>query len=588
MRIRDIVPVRSIEENIRWRKAFLAEAEKDRELQKDLVALANEDLLFFCSAFCFTHDPRLAEKGHETVIPFVPYPFQERFLDEIDSCLATGQDLVVVKSRAMGASWCILYAFLHRWLFKPASVYLVVSRNVDYVDKAGDPKSLFWKLDLALKCMPSWMRPSGIVRTSLRLTNLDTGAAIVGESTTGEVGRGGRFGAVMMDEMAAFDVNEGYAASAAVRGTTNCRIYNSTPKGLGNVFYDMAQKGTRGEIRRIDLHWTVHPEYSKDLYMMGGKARSPWYDKEAARCATQQEAGQELDCDFLGSEHAFFDKLVIEELINTGTSPPCWTGDLAVRPDGRHGGHATMENGPLQMWIRPDDIPRMRTEGRQWAIGVDVATGTGMSNSVASVVEVSAGHKVAEYASPHMRPDRFALAVMGLAWMFADDRNAPAMIAFEAPGPGRNFGDKCIECGFPNLYRNVAEWHGSAGRDACGWWPTKDNRRALYMNYKEALHEGWFHNPSRKALSECFEIVYTVAGWITNAFSVAVNDPSGAKENHGDRPTADALAELCRRRLGTDDAKERRREAEPPKGSFAHRRKHSGRLLQATGTEVLW
>ena len=42
-------------------------------------------------------------------------------------------------------------------------------------------------------------------------------------------------------------------------------------------------------------------------------------------------------------------------------------------------------------------------------------------------------------------------------------------------------------------------------------------------------------------MRECKEIIFAATGWITHSRSLRTIDPSGARENHGDRPTADAL-----------------------------------------------
>ncbi|MFI7879908.1 terminase, partial [Acinetobacter baumannii] len=68
----------------------------------------------------------------------------------------------------------------------------MLSRNEDYVDKKGDPKALFWKLDYMIKKDPEWLQPK-INRTKLHIENMDNGSTIEGESTTQRAGRGGRF-----------------------------------------------------------------------------------------------------------------------------------------------------------------------------------------------------------------------------------------------------------------------------------------------------------------------------------------------------------------------------------------------------------
>ena len=102
-----------------------------------------------------------------------------------------------------------------------------------------------------------------MTRTKLRLTNESNGSTIDGESTTGDVARGDRRTAIGLDEFAAFDVDAGYRALASTRDATNSRIFNSTPAGSGNAFYDMAHKP---ELTQITLHGHSTREKQRDIH----------------------------------------------------------------------------------------------------------------------------------------------------------------------------------------------------------------------------------------------------------------------------------------------------------------------------------
>ena len=74
--------------------------------------------------------------------------------------------------------------------------FLLVSRVQDYVDKPGNPKALFWKIDFLLNNFPPWLKPRGYReanhRRLLHIENPENGSVIDGESTTGNVSRGDR------------------------------------------------------------------------------------------------------------------------------------------------------------------------------------------------------------------------------------------------------------------------------------------------------------------------------------------------------------------------------------------------------------
>jgi len=218
-------------DNLAFRGSLLQSAAAKREVASDVWTACKRDLLFYVNAFGWTYDPR-RENGS---IPFLTYPFQDELMLDMVECIQTGKDVLVTKSRDMGASWCILTVFEWMWHFRPDLSFLLVSRNEDYVDKPGNPKSLFWKIDFLHKNQPKWLLPN-MTRTKLRLTNDDNGSNIDGESTTGDVARGDRRTAIALDEYAAFELDSSYRALSSTRDATNCRIFNSTPAGTSGAF----------------------------------------------------------------------------------------------------------------------------------------------------------------------------------------------------------------------------------------------------------------------------------------------------------------------------------------------------------------
>lgn len=528
-----LVP-KEMEANLKFRQDIIAFGNQGTKEKNTLLAMCRSDIMFYINTFCWTYDPRLKV----STVPFLTYPYQDDAILKIIDSVDVGSDLLIAKSRDMGASWLILTAFEWLWRFKHGQSFLVVSRNEDYVDKAGNPKSLFWKFDFLHKNMPGWLLPN-ITRTKLRLSNDDNMSTIDGESTTGDVARGDRRTAIMMDEFAAFDAQDQYRALSATRDATRCRIFNSTPAGSANAFYDLAQKA---DMQQIRMHWAQHPVKAEGIYKDNhNRTRSPWYDKECKRCANATEIAQELDIDFAGSDYLFFDSGMIDRLISSCGQPALLRGELEFDP-------VTCEplaftesnNGRLKLWIRPVLGLKLPSD-RNYAMGVDIATGTGSSNSVISIGDCLTGEKVGEFVNSKIRPDELGKYAVALGKWFKGMQNE-AYLVWEAPGPGRNFGDVVIQQGYRNVYYRKNELAiGAKASNIPGWWPTKDEKRALYGEYRRALNCGECMNRSADALRECKEIVYTETGWVVHGRSLATPDPSGARENHGDRPTADAL-----------------------------------------------
>ena len=525
----DLVP-KDPKANLAFRKDLIKMGSTDKKAAEELYIMCSRDILFYINAFCWTYDPRVGDG----TLPFLTYDFQNTALIEMEDAIGQ-RDIVIKKSRDMGASWMLLTVFEWRWHFRNSQSFLLVSRNEDYVDKPGNPKSLFWKIDFIHKYLPGWMKPR-ITRTKLRLTNEDNGSTIDGESTTGDVARGDRRTAIGLDEFAAFDVDAGYRALASTRDATKCRVFNSTPSGTNNAFFDLATSET---MQTVTLHWTQHPIKSAGSYKDSqGKTRSPWYDEECKRCANPQEIAQELDIDFAGSDYQFFDVRMLDRLMQETASPPLAIGELLHNQvNGNVEGFDPAPKGKLRLWVNPDAHGKLPTD-RKYVIGADIAAGTGSSNSVLSIGDCRTGEKVGELVTTNLRPDQLATYAVALGrWFCGPDKEA--LLIWEAPGPGRNYGDRILELGYKNIWYKKDQ----SGKQSKipGWWPTKDEKRSLYSDYRTALSTSHFINRSMDALRECKEIVFAATGWITHSRSLRTIDPSGARENHGDRPTADAL-----------------------------------------------
>lgn len=545
-----------------------------------MVLACSQDPLFYINTFVWTYDPRRVPWSK---LPFISYPFQDTGLLKLFGAIGD-HDLLVEKSRDMGASWLCLLAIEWYWHFHSHLSFLLGSRVEDYVDKSDNPKSLFWKLDFLHFNLPRWLMPPGFVRSQHRqrmhLVNPATHSVIDGESTTGNFARGDRRTAIMLDEFAA--VEQGHQVLSATRDATRSRIFNSTPMGTVNAYYDVRQTG----IQKLRFHWSEHPEKNRGLYttaddgslrvldpdnyperhepILDGKVRSPWYDDECRRAANEQEIAQELDIDYLGSGWQFFKASAVQDCLSEYARPPLETGDIEYDP-------VTAEpirfrpdaNGRLWLWCLLGREGRPPT-GRTYVVACDVSAGTGASNSAAVVWDCDTAEKVAEYASPYIRPEEFARLSVSLATWFHG-----AHLIWEQNGPGRQFGARVQELGYSNIHYRM---DGGKAAAIPGWASSKETKSALLGDYRYAIESKVCVNRSREALAECLEYVFDNASGVTHARSLNKNDPSGAAANHGDRVVADALAWMVlkgRNRVPEQPA------IEVPYGSLAWRRQQA-------------
>jgi hypothetical protein len=570
-------------DNLRMRQKLWKAGAEDPQVAREILTACSRDVLFYINLFAFTYDVMRSDPPD---VPFITFPFQ-------DEAILT-----------------VIHWF---WMFRRMQSFLLVSRNKDYVDKAGNPKSLFWKLDFLNNHLPVWMKPD-LVRTDLHMENKRTASVVDGESTTGDVAAGDRRTAIFLDEFSRFEVADGFRSLAASQHATRCRIFNSTPNGVGNAHHKMYQSN----VKKLRLHWSDWPEKAAGLYTSEGgklkildrdywrakvkaarsdlsdhavdylldeppdefgaivgyafirddKLRSPYYDDECERTPIQSLIKQELDIDYLGSGGQFFEAAELEKARKDFARAPFQTGELHFDGATCHPeGFKRISSGRLKLWFHPDaagDPPR----DRKYVIGTDVSAGTGASNSCMSVLDAKTGEKVAAFVCPHTRPERLADYACALGRWFAGSDGRPAFIVFEGQGPGSDFGQRLAELHYTNLYYHASAPSGKISKKP-GWFSTGDGKRNLLTNYGCAMIAGQFINRDAEAIQECYEYVWLKSGEIGHSRAEGSLDPSGAKHNHGDRVIGDALAWL-----GMKETPKRAEDVTPvaPPGSFAWRR----------------
>lgn len=534
------------------------------------------DPLFYINTFVWTHDPRL----EDTTLPFITYEYQDQMVKDILAAIVDGKDFIVEKSRDMGASWICLCVFEWLWHFHDGKTFLCISSKEDLVDKKNNPNCLFWKIDfiLANNHQPGWLQPN-YQHTLLTFVNYDTNSMINGESTNSNAGRGGRNTAILLDEFAA--VEEDTKVLSSTRDNTRCRIFNSTPtfRGTNCEFYNLTQKKS---IRKFQAHWTKHPEKVKGLYHDTiGRPRSPWYDEQVERASSPAEIAIELDIDYLGAASGFFDANLIDRLKKETAKMPCLVGEPHFDSEKRTFGVTPSGSGHMRLWDEPLDIGGKQKwpEDHDYTVGADISYGKGTTNSTLSIVNRKTGIKVGECVNANVEPHEWAKLAVAVCRWFNN-----AFLIWEENGPGTIFRENVISSGYRNFfYRQNERKMGKPSGDIPGWYNTPQTKHALLGEYQKALSQGKFINPSQDALHECLQYVFTKSGGIEHGSAINAADPSGARQNHGDRVIADALAwRGCNERPV--------REAEPvatemPFGSFGWRQQQREKERRRAGKQ---
>lgn len=295
------------------------------EIVSGLKAYYKEHPVDFINDWGMTFDPRNAEIGKPTVIPMILFPKQEEFVEWVIARWKGREDGLAEKSRDMGVSWLCVHIAIWMWLFHPGAVIGFGSRKEEYVDKIGDPKSLFWKIRRAVELLPSEFQPDGYQESrhalSMRVLNPENGAAVVGEAGD-NIGRGNRTSIYFKDESAYYDRAE--AIDAALSQTSNCKIDVSTVNGNGNPFY---RKRHSGKIPVFTFHWRDDPR--KD---------AAWYKKQTDTLDPVIVA-QEIDIDYNASvSDAFINGALMISAQSNGPAKVEAIGKWRIGVDAAHFG----------------------------------------------------------------------------------------------------------------------------------------------------------------------------------------------------------------------------------------------------------
>lgn len=604
--------------NLRLRVKVLRAAQRDIFIRTALREMCKRDFVFFVNLFIWQYNP-LKKDGLEAgpfimwdcqlraVLkqPGVPWPGEDE--DDLNDCgilesIENGHSLLIEKSRDMGISWLCLLVFLWLFLFYPYQKFLCISRNEAAVEDE-DPDSLFWKLDWALRHLPSWLRPE-IRRRKRFFGNDSLNSTITGQASTGEAGVGGRATAMLIDEFSA--IKEDKEVRQRTASTTNCRIFNGTHRGMDTEFYALSQQP---EMPKLRIHWTQHPDKRKGLYRSGipvevldkqfvyqpgfnfvmdgspvggarPQLRSPWYDRKCEEIGSSRGVAQELDINPSGSVSQFFDPLVISGLVREYAQNPQWEGDISA--DGRNLVHEA--GGRIKLWIFPDASghpPKAR-----YGAGADISMGTGASPSCLSIGNAETGEKVLECQDPRMSPDEWAVFCFRVLSLFVDDEGQLPLLGWEHKGPGALFTKKLKATGYRRFYyrENELDITGApVPATEPGWDPKPANKLLLLEEYRQALRKRQYLNRSERALMECLSWKYSKNGYPVYGRATESDDPSGARDNHGDQTIADGLSWKMMQIIGVSEQKKVQETI--PIGSIAWRKHFHDNLrkLQSSG-----
>jgi len=506
-------------------------------------------------------NPR-AKAGYRN-LPFITRPCQDKAIDAIKDAIEGGHDLLINKSRDEGATFLVLGMFLLYFVLVEESLFLCGSRIEDLVDKLGNQKALFYKLDYMFKKLPLCIRPP-VERTHLHLANLMLNSAIDGESTNENFGAGDRRLAVMLDEFGRVQHKIAQGIRESLSDTTDCVIYNSTHwYGQGHPFNRLLRSGkievftlpweknpikNKGiyrspeiniiEIKDIDYYRTKYPgcfekikafqpfvlsELEKELLTHpaahdltfvadGGESnnsrwRSVWYDAQCKR-RDKRDIAQNIDRDPVGAGDAFFDNSVLDRIRTDTIKPPKYKGEVQFKLD---------EYGKIKQTDFVSDAGRRRlkwwgplmldaqkklrpNQAHNYIVACDVSLGVGQSNSTAGIYDVNTNDEVGMFACPNSPPESFADQTIAICkWVGGASRKA--FLIWEANGPGGSFEKRVRWHGYSFVYTQADERISYRPKSRRnGWYSNRETKYDALLELRIALNEGLKTKPQHKAL----------------------------------------------------------------------------------------
>lgn len=215
---------------------------------------------------------------------------------------ARKEDGLFEKSRDIGFTWMAGGYALHRWLFEPGYKATFGSRKGEYVDRIGDPDSIFEKIRMIYRSLPTWMLPRGFSVHAhdkhMLIENPELGCIIRGESGD-DMGRGGRSTDYFIDEAAFIERAE--KVEAATSANADCRIWGSSVNGNGNFFARKRNGGTLKPSQIFRFHWSDDPRKRDGVVVDEETGETvPWHISMRKKLETHVWAS-EYDIDYSAS-----------------------------------------------------------------------------------------------------------------------------------------------------------------------------------------------------------------------------------------------------------------------------------------------
>ena len=306
------------------------------------------------------------------IVPFHPYPFQQKLIDSFHNNRFT----ICKLPRQSGKSVTVTAYLIHQAIFRD-NINIAILAN-----KRETSFELMAKLQTSYENLPKWLQ-QGVLAWNKGSIELENGSRITASSTSSSAVRGFSYNIVMLDEFAFVPTNIADEFFSSVyptisSGKSTKVIMVSTPNGM-NHFYKLWNDAERGRnsYNAIEAHWSEVP------------GRDEKWKEETIANTSEQQFQQEFECDFIGSAGT----LIAPSKLKTMSY---------AEPLHSSAGLDTFEE-PIQ--------------GHEYLMTVDVSRGMRMDYSAFVLVDITAyPHKiVGKYRNNQIKPMLFPDVIVQIA-----------------------------------------------------------------------------------------------------------------------------------------------------------------------------
>lgn len=230
-----------------------------------------------------TYNPRNSGTDLPTIMPFILFPKQEKFIEWLYDCVFVNKRRGVVdKCRDSGATW--LGCAFSVWMLLHHSDVAIGwgSRKYELVEKKGAPDCIFEKMRQILNNLPMCLRPNISDKNGL-ISNRENGSTISGEGGD-NIGRGGRTTVYFVDEHAFLEHAE--SISASLSQNTDVEIDISTHNGTNTLYFTLTQAYDTDSVFVFD--WWENPFHDEAWFKRQEEQNklqgTPWiFEQEVMR-----------------------------------------------------------------------------------------------------------------------------------------------------------------------------------------------------------------------------------------------------------------------------------------------------------------